>query len=294
MSLLIQLFNVAFTYPIVNVLMELYHLLHDFGLSIVLLTVIVYLVTLPFTLRQLKITRARRALQPQLAEIGRRYPNDLLARTAAEQEFLKQHGISTTSSLGPMIFQMLILSGLFFALNMILSHATLGTINGIMYPFLAHLGQLPDLNLNWFTFFNATWRVSLSQADPTHILPVLTGIVTFIQMRMAQPLAETRETVMQTSQMLQLIGPLIGVGITMFFVWQFAAGVALYRLVYLTLTAIQQYFMNGWGSLWVMPSLAGNGASIKPSVTVPSTGKARKRRRGGGSARRRGKHRGKR
>ena len=153
------------------------------------------------------------------------------------------------------------------------------------YPALVHCSQLPDFNLNWFTFLNAALHISLNRADPTHILPILTGVITFIQMRMAQPLAEAKEAVVQSTQLLQLVGPLIGVGITMFFVWQFAAGVALYRLVYLVLTAIQQYFMTGWGSLWSVPAFAG------PFVgTNGYTGReVRKRRRAGKSARRHGK-----
>src|SRR5690349_2169542 len=122
MNALIQLFHLVFTYPILNVLMELYHLFHDFGFAIVLLTVIVYLLNLPFTLQRVKLARQQRALQSQMDEIDRQHSNDLLARMTARQEFLRQHGISATPSIGPMLFQMLILSGLFFALNMVLSN----------------------------------------------------------------------------------------------------------------------------------------------------------------------------
>jgi YidC/Oxa1 family membrane protein insertase len=286
MNALIQLFHLAFTYPILNVLMELYHLFHDFGFAIVVLTVIVYLLNLPFTLQRVRFVRQQRALQPQLAEIDKQHSGDVLARMAARQEFMRQHGISATPSLGPMLFQMLILSGLFFALNMVLSNATVGTINSIMYPFIARFSQLPDLNLNWFTFFNAALHIALNRADPTHILPILTGIITFIQMRMAQPLAEAKETVVQSTQLFQLLGLLVSIGVTMFFVWQFAAGVALYRLVYLVLTAVQQYFMTGWGSLWRVPALAGTFANASGHVGR-ETGKRRRARR---SARRHGKH----
>jgi len=150
-----------------------------------------------------------------------------------------------------------------------------------MYPFLTHFSQLPDLNLNWFTFLNAALHISLNRVDPTHILPILTGIITFIQMRMAQPLVETKEAVVQSAQLLQLVGPLIGVGVTMFFVWQFAAGVALYRLVYLVLMAVQQYFMTGWGSLRSVPAFASASGQVGRE-----TGKRRRARK---SARRHGK-----
>lgn len=300
MDLIVHLFNTLFTYPILNALMELYHLLGDFGLSIVALTGIVFLLTFPFTWKQLQLARATQSLQPQMAEINRRHANDPLARTKAQQVLYKEHSISLTSSLGPLLIQGSILSGLFFALNSVLRNGTLGKINRIMYPFLVHFSTLPDLNLTWFTIFNAVWHISLGNPDPTHLLPLLTGLVTFAQMRMAQPIVQTGQTFMQTTQAMQFILLLLSVGITVFFAWQFAAGVALYRLVWLGLSMIQRYFATGWGSLGVMPSFAVSDSRNAGSErhdggtkqTLPrSSSKTRQRRERGASARRRGRHR---
>ncbi len=297
MDLIKNLFNALLTYPIFNALMELYHLLGDLGLSIVTLTAIVFLTTFPFTWKQLTTTRAIQALQPQLAEIKRRYSNDPMARTEAERALYKDHGISLSSSFGPLLIQSAALSGLFFALNSVLRNSTLSTINRIMYPFLAHFSTLPDLNLTWFTVFDAFWHISLGYPDPTHILPLLTGLITFMQMRMAQPVTQTSETIMQATQAMQFIMLLFSVGITVYFAWQFAAGVALYRLVWLALSMIQRYFVTGWGSLWIMPGLAtsdpGNASSSRHDVgtqqTLPTSNKTRRHRGGGSSARRRGR-----
>jgi YidC/Oxa1 family membrane protein insertase len=210
----------------------------------------------------------------------------------------KEHGISFLSSFGPLLVQSAVFSGLFFALNSVLRQSTLNTINRLMYPFLAHFSTLPDLNLTWFTVFNTLWHISLGYPDPTHILPLLTGLVTFMQMRMAQPLTETGQSIMQATQAMQFLLLLLSVAMTIFFAWQFAAGVALYRLVWLGLSMIQRYFVTGWGSLWVMPSFAlsgsGNAASGRHNVGTqhtqpPGSNKARGHRRAGSSARRRGK-----
>ncbi len=298
MDLIANLFNTLLTYPIFNALMELYHLLGDLGLSIVALTTLVFLVTFPFTWKQLTTTRAIQALQPQLAEIKRKYANNPKARAEAEQAFYKDHGISLSSSLGPLLLQSAVLSGLFFALNSFLRHSTLSTINRLMYPFLVHFSTLPDLNLTWFTVFNALWHISLGYPDPTHILPLLTGLMTFLHMRMAQPITQTGQAIMQAGQAMQFLMLLFSVGITIFFAWQFAAGVALYRLVWLVLSMIQRYIVSGWGSLWVMPSLAmsgpGNASSSRQDIgtqqTLPPCSKnTRGHRDGGSSARRRGK-----
>ena len=79
------LFNLIFTYPIFNVLMLLYRLFGDFGLSIIVLTLIIRLVLFPLTLKQLKSMKATQALQPQMAEVRKKY-KDQRAQAEAMQE----------------------------------------------------------------------------------------------------------------------------------------------------------------------------------------------------------------
>lgn len=292
MSLLIQLFNTIFAYPIVNVLLSLYHLIGDFGLTIIILTAIVFVLTLPLMRRQTKVLKAQQALQPEIEAIKRRYPGDLAAQTTARQQLFKEHNIPLMPPFIPTLVQTLVLSGVFLALNTVLRNATLSSLNRIMYPFLVHFVHMPDISLTWFTFFNAAWHISLGLPDPTHILPLVTGLITFIQMRMAQPLdlTQTRETLQQTTHMLQFLMPLLMVGVTIFFAWQFAAGVALYRLAFLLLTTMRQYFNTGWGSLWILPNFALNshaGQLASHNGTEPPasrTIRARRRRRGGHSS----------
>jgi len=277
MSLLSQIFNDALTYPIFNVLMALYHLVGDFGLAIIILTGIVFLLMLPLLHRQTKMLKAQQALQPEIAALKRKYPNDRVAQASAQQQLFKEHGIPLIPPVIPIIVQSLILAGVFFALNTVLRNATLNTINSIMYPFLYHFTVMPDLHLNWFS----AWPISLGLADPTHILPILAGIVTFVQIRMSQPpnLAETRETLQQASHITQLMLPLLMGGITIFFAWQFAAGVALYRLAYLVLSTLRQYFITGWGSLWALPNFATTIPGTSAQITPPVISNSRTRRR---------------
>src|SRR5207244_6653986 len=109
------------------------------------------------------------------------------------------------------------------------------------------------------TMLNAAWHISLGVPDPTHILPILAGVVTFVQMRIAQPhaLADVKDATMQLTQLLQFILPLIMVLITIFIAWQLAAGLALYRITSLLLNMIQQYFVTGRGSLFALPHVGG-------------------------------------
>ena len=272
MTLITNLFNVILTYPIFNVLMLLYHLFGDFGLSIIILTVAITAMLLPLTLRQLKSMKARLALQPEVAEIRRRHARDPKAQLEATQELYKQHGISSASSYLPLLIQLPIFIGLYSALNIVLNHASLANLNSIMYPFLPPLSSIPNIDLNWFTMLNSAWHISLGVPDPSHILPILAGIVTFVQMRMSQPhaLAEIQDATMQLAQLMQFILPLITVSITIFIAWQLAAGLALYRTTSLLLNMIQQYFVTGSGSLFAVPRVGGiPGGGLKNDALEP-------------------------
>src|SRR5271157_5579575 len=259
MTLISNFFNVIITYPILNVLMLLYHLFGDFGLSIIVLTVAMTAVLLPLTLRQLKSMKAKLALQPELAEIRKRHAQDPKAQLEATQELYKQHGISSASSYLPLLIQVPIFIGLYSALNIVLNHVSLAHLNSIMYPFLPQLSSIPNIDLNWFTILNSAWHISLGVPDPTHILPILAGVVTFVQMRLSQPhaLAEIQDATMKLTQLMQFILPLIMVLITIFIAWQLAAGLALYRTTSLLLNMIQQYFVTGRGSLLAEPHVGG-------------------------------------
>ncbi|GAC1392733.1 MAG: hypothetical protein NVSMB38_17310 [Ktedonobacteraceae bacterium] len=288
MSFFTDLFNHVFTYPIFNALMVLYHVVGDFGLAIILLTCVISVLLLPLTLHQLRQAKATRALQPRLAEIRNQHPNDRVAQTQATQALYKEYGIHPASPFLSLLVQAPIYSGLFFALSTVLHARSVIAINTIMYPFLYHFTSLPNINLIWFTVINSAWHFSLGYPDPTHLLPLLTGFFTFIQMRMAQPvpLTETRDAALQLSQGMQLLMLLVPVGITLFFAWQFAAGLALYRLISLTFNMVQQYITTGWGSLWVSP-IAAQGAGITtPIQTQTSNIKVRRPHRGSSRTRR--------
>jgi YidC/Oxa1 family membrane protein insertase len=159
----------------------------------------------------------------------------------------------------PLLIQIPIFIGLYSALNIVLNHASLAHLNSIMYPFLPQLSSVPNIGLNWFTILNSAWHISLGLPDPTHILPILAGVVTFVQMRMSQPhaIAEIKDATMQLTHLMQFILPLIMVLITIFIGWQLAAGLALYRITSLLLNMVQQFFVTGKGSLFAVPHVGG-------------------------------------
>jgi len=254
------LFNLIFTYPIFNVLMLLYRGIGDFGLAIIVLTLIIKLILFPLTLKQLKSMKATQALQPQLQEIKKKY-KDQRAQLEATQALYKKYGMSPLGgSCLPLLVQMPVLFGLFYALSSVLHNANLHSINSIIYPFLPHFSSAPNIDLNWFTFLNASWHFSLGAPDPTHVLPILAALATYVQLRMSQPKtaavkSSTPDPMASQMKMMQLLSP----AMVLFFGWSYAAGLALYWTVSSLFAIVQQYFVTGWGSLLVKPNLPGLG-----------------------------------
>ncbi len=261
--------NLVFTQPIFNVLMLLNHLFNDFGLSIVVLTVVIRLILFPLTLQQLKSTKAMQELQPQMTALRKRYKDDQRTQAVAMQALYKEYSVNPLAGCLPLVVQFPVLYGLYFAMRAVIDDAKLQGLvpllhlNGFIYAFLPKFSHFPNLFLDWFTFLGPHMHFSLATPDPTHILPVLAGLATFVQLRMAQPKnaavpssdgKDPKDPIsqqMQTMKMMQYIMPLVIV----FTGWTFPAGLALYWTTGSVFMLVQQYFVTGWGALLVKPNL---------------------------------------
>lgn len=280
-----NLFNLIFTFPIFNGLVALYHLFGDFALSIIVLTLIIKLVLFPLTLKQLKSMKATQALQPQMQEIRKKYAKDQQGQAVAMQALYKEYGVNPIAGCLPLLIQLPVLYGLFYALKTGLNTNKVSDINNILYPFVKHFTTFPNINLSWFAFINHAWAVPLNHPDPTHILPVLAAAATFIQLRMSQvktsPGAPS-DASMQSMKMMQYIMP----AFILILGWNYPAGLALYWTTSTIFQAVQQYFVTGWGSLLVKPDFqlapaaAGSKSKSNGTVTAKSyTNEHRKERR---------------
>ncbi|HLY32606.1 MAG TPA: YidC/Oxa1 family membrane protein insertase [Ktedonobacterales bacterium] len=258
------LFHYIFYQPVFNVLMLIYALVHNFALSIVILTLIIRACLIPLTRRQLRSSRVMQELAPQLNELRAQYKDDPQGLLQAQQALYKEHGVSLYGGCLPLVVQLPFLYALYYSFFTVLSvqkvtetingHVKsvneslahhISRINADIYPFVPHLTRLPDTHFFW---------ANLASPDPLHILPILAGLLTFIQLRMALPVrkpqprsASAGPDPTQTMGMMQYIMPFF----TFFIGLNFPAGLALYWCITTGFSAVQQYFISGWGSLFV-------------------------------------------
>jgi len=103
MSFITGLFNTILYRPLLNFLVLLYKYVpgHDFGIAIILLTVIVKLLLYPLGSKAIKSQKNLAEIQPKIKEIQEKYKDDKEKQTRALMEFYKEAKVNPFSGCLP-------------------------------------------------------------------------------------------------------------------------------------------------------------------------------------------------
>ncbi len=118
------MFTTLIVQPIFNLLVLIYALIpgHNFGLSIILFTILVRVLMWPLVKKQLHQARAMRELQPELKRVKAAANGDRTKESAMMMELYKERGINPFASIGSMIVQIPIFLGLYQGLSKIVAN----------------------------------------------------------------------------------------------------------------------------------------------------------------------------
>ncbi|MBO7720432.1 membrane protein insertase YidC [Candidatus Saccharibacteria bacterium] len=111
------LIDVIIIRPIVNFLFVIYNFVGDFGLAIILLTVIVKLLTWPLVKRQLHQTKLMRKIQPELAEIKKNCKGNRQLESLQMMDLYKRNNIKPFRTVITTLIQLPIFFALFMSIN---------------------------------------------------------------------------------------------------------------------------------------------------------------------------------
>jgi YidC/Oxa1 family membrane protein insertase len=107
--------------PLIDIADWLLTSLHDagfgWGLSIILMTVIIRLAIVPLTIKQIKSMNALRALQPQIKELQEKHKGDRQAMNQAMMRFYQENKVNPFSSCLPLLLQLPVFMSLFYLLR---------------------------------------------------------------------------------------------------------------------------------------------------------------------------------
>ena len=142
----------------------------DWGLSIIILTVIVRLILTPLLLKSTKSTARMQVLQPKLMEIQQKYADDPQRQAEEMQKFYSENKFNPLGGCLPLLIQMPILLALFTLLRNLPGY--IGE-SGVVFSFY---NIMPDLT----TTPGAQWANGIATALPYLISLILFGILTVI------------------------------------------------------------------------------------------------------------------
>ena len=190
--------------PILRGLQFFYRYVDNYGISIIIVTLIIRLLTFPLQYKSFKSMKKMQQLQPEMAKLKEKYKDDPKKMQQETMELFKKGGANPLSGCFPILLQMPI----FFALYQVLNSA----VELVGAPFYL-------------------WIVDLSVKDPYYVLPVLMTISMFVQTKM-NPGASTDPTQKKIMYLMPLI---FG-----FFMKDFPAGLNLYITVSFVFGIAQQ------------------------------------------------------
>lgn len=140
-----NIFELLVVQPIFNLLLVLYAIIPggDFGVAIIIFTVIVRFALYPLTRSMLHQSRTMRKLQPQLAQIKKETKGNRQAESMRMMELYKQHGVSPFRSIGILIIQLPIFIALYIVIQIFTLHRD--EIQKYTYDFLESFRTIPAL-----------------------------------------------------------------------------------------------------------------------------------------------------
>jgi YidC/Oxa1 family membrane protein insertase len=146
------MFTTFIVQPIFNLLVLIYSLIpgHNFGLAIILFTIVVRLLMWPLIKKQMHQVKAMRKVQPELKRIKKAAAGDKRKEQVMMLELYKERGINPFSQIGIMLVQIPILLGLYIGLQRVLKDHD--AIVSFAYPFLQDLSWLKELASNIHLF----------------------------------------------------------------------------------------------------------------------------------------------
>ena len=202
---------------VVHVLNAIYGVVGNYGVAIIIVTILMRIIVFPLTLKQEKSMKKMRDLQPELDKIKEKYkdsPQEYQQKTA---ELYRENGVNPLGGCLPLLIQMPIFVALYWAFS------------GNAIP--------ADAKFLWFTLKQPD-KLFMMGNFAFNLLPILNVGVTYIQQKIMASATSGQESNQQMQTMLYMMPIMM-----LFIFYNMPSGVTLYYLVSGALSLVQQYFI---------------------------------------------------
>lgn len=233
-----QIFVPTIYQPLYNILIFLYNnfAFYDFGIAIIIITLLLKVVLMPLSKKQIESQKKMQELQPKIKELQNKYKDNKEKQSQELMKFYKENKTNPFGGCLPMIAQLIFLIAI-YRIFFNISSGGLRVEDNILYSFVANPGQINNMFIGL-----------IDLAKPSIVLAILAAVGQFYQTKMLMVKQNTNPkkdskapdfSQMMNKQMLYL-GPLL----TLFIGIKFPAGLALYWLVSTLFAIGQQMYME--------------------------------------------------
>lgn len=267
MSAIFNIVSIPFGY----VMRFIYDLVGNYGLAIILFTILCKIILLPMTIKQKKSTMALQALQPKLLAVQKKWSADRERMAAETQKVYDDAGVSPMGGCGTTLLTFPIMIGLYYVIVRPLTYlmhlsadqlATLTTALGveasanvaseltlaglINQNFAAAAAAVPEVIQMDYSFLgmNLTDTASFKVLSILWIIPLLSGLTsylsTWLMMKKQQAALKDNPAMAQSNSMMTIMMPMMSV----YFGFVLPAGVGIYWIMNNLLTTLQDQILN--------------------------------------------------
>lgn len=258
-----NLFDLLIVNPFTNALLLIYAFVGNFGISIILFTIIIRLLTHPIMAQQIKSSAAMQNLMAsdEWLKIQEKYKNDKEKLAQEQMRIYNEKGVSPFSSCLPTLIQFPILIGFYQSIVRAIGVTPmqlLSLVRGI-YPGLENITPAASLSSLIPIHSQFLW-MNLGQPEGIKLsflpftiplLAIIVGLTTFVQTKLTMPPSPSAGQNDQNAQMSKMMGLYMPV-LLFYFALNFASGLAVYFITS-NLVGIAQYAMLGkvnWKNLF--------------------------------------------
>ena len=191
------MFTTFIVRPLFNLLVGIYAVIpgHNFGLAIIIFTLIIRLALWPLVKKQLRQAKIMRDLQPEIKRVKKEAAGNKQKESALLVELYKEKGVNPVGSIVVLIPQFIVLIGLYDALRQVASDPH--SIITLSYPFIHNLSWMQAIAHNINLFDNTLFGVvNLNQAAaggkggiywPAMVIVLASAIAQYYQSKQLMP-----------------------------------------------------------------------------------------------------------
>jgi len=200
--------------PLVRILQFFHKYVGNYGLAIILLTIVIKIVFWPLSHKSYKSMNRMKKIQPMMKELKEKYKDDRQKMNQELMRLYKTYKVNPAGGCLPMLLQIPVFIGLYEAL--------LGSIE------LRHASFIPEV-----PFTDIVWLADLAAKDPLYVSPVLMGLSMFLQQKLSPQAGDP------TQAKIMMFMPVF---LTFIFL-NFPAGLVVYFITNNLLSMLQQWLM---------------------------------------------------